>query len=84
MDDTFLQARIDATKLQIVAYEDALLALAGTGAQEYMLDTGQSRQRVTKLDLKALNAVLDSLVNRLEVYEQRLNANGNSIGRPAW
>lgn len=84
MDTTFLQARIDATKAQIEIYEDAISALGIGGAQEYMLDTGQSRQRVTKLDLKSLNTVLDSLVNRLVVYEQRLTGNGNSIGRPAW
>ena len=83
MNDTFLRARITATETAIVAYEAALLALAN-GAQDYMLDTGQTRQRVTKLDLKNLNAVLDSLMNRLVVLEARLNGNGTSIGRPAW
>ena len=83
MNDTFLRARIVATETAIIAYEAALLALAN-GAQAYTLDTGQTRQQVTKLDLKNLNDVLDSLVNRLENYNQRLNANGNSIGRPGW
>ena len=58
MDAAFIQARIDATKLQIVAYEDATLALAQDGIQSYKLDTGQSIQNVTKLDLTALNKTI--------------------------
>ena len=83
MDTAFIKARIAALEAALVAYEDALLALA-SGAQDYMIDTGQTRQRVTKLDLKDLNAVVSSLVNQIEVYETRLNGNGISIGRPAW
>ena len=45
MDAAFLQARIDATKAQIIAYEDAATALAGGGVQSYTLDTGQTRDR---------------------------------------
>jgi len=41
MDKAFLKERIEKTKALIVAYEDALLAIAG-GAQHYRLDTGQS------------------------------------------
>ena len=54
MDREFIQARIDATKAQIIAYEDAALALATGGVQSYTLDTGQSRQTVTKIELSAL------------------------------
>lgn len=85
MDAAFLQARIDATKAIIVAYEDAVLAL-GTGGsiQSYTLDTGQSRQTVTRADLSSLNRVLDSLYNRCAVLEARLSGGGSLLARPSW
>lgn len=83
MDRTFIQARIDATKLEIVAYEDALLALA-SGVQSYSLDTGQSRQTVTKLDLSAINRTIESLYNRCATLEARLNGSGVVTARPGW
>lgn len=82
MDRDFIQARIDATKTQIVAYETAADALV-TGVQSYTLDTGQSRQTVTKLDISALQRTIDSLYNRCATLEARLNG-GTLTGRPAW
>ena len=81
MDATFLQARIAAIKLRIVAYEDAALALGTGGVQSYSLDTGQSKQTVTKLDLVNIQATIDSLMNQLVVYEARLTGNGVVIAR---
>lgn len=83
MDRAFTQARIDATKLQIVAYEDAALALAG-GVQSYTLDTGQSTQTVTKLNLGAINRTIASLYNRCATLEARLNGSGTLTARPSW
>lgn len=83
MDRTFIQARIDATKLLIVAYEDASLALA-SGVQSYTLDTGQSRQTVNKLDLSAINRTIESLYNRCATLEARLNGSGVVTARPGW
>jgi len=82
MDQGFLQGRIDSTKLQIIAYEDAAYALAG-GVQTYTLDTGQSKQQVTKLDLKQLQDTIDSLYNRCEVLQARLTG-GATVVIPAW
>lgn len=83
MDRTFIQGRIDATKLQIVAYEDAALALAG-GVQSYTLDTGQSRQTVTKLDLGAIQKTIESLYNRCATLQARLTGSGTVTVTPAW
>lgn len=83
MDRSFIQGRIDATKLQIVAYEDAALALAA-GVQSYTLDTGQSRQTVTKLDLSAIQKNIDSLYNRCTTLGARLNGGGTVTVKPAW
>jgi len=81
MDASFIQARITATKVLIVAYEDALTALAG-GVQSYTLDTGQTRQTVTKLDVTQLNKIVGSLYNRCATLEARLNGSGVLIARP--
>ena len=83
MDAAFLQSRIDATKLQIVAYEDAVLALAG-GVQSYTIDTGQSRQTATKANLKDYQNTVDVLYNRCATLEARLNGSGVLTARPAW
>lgn len=83
MDRVFIQDRITATKAQIVVYEDAATALA-TGVQSYTLDTGQSRQTVTKLDISALQKTIDSLYNRCATLEARLNGSGTVTTRPAW
>jgi hypothetical protein len=82
--DTFLQERIAATKALIVVYEDALTALVTNGTQRYVLDTGQSRQDVTKIDVPKLNAQLDGLYNRLATQEARLDGRGVVTVRPAW
>jgi len=84
MDRKFIQARIDATKLQIVAYEDAALALGTGGVQSYQLDTGQTDQRVTKLDLGMIQKTIDSLYNRCATLEARLNGSGTVTVKPIW
>jgi hypothetical protein len=83
MDSSFIQARIDATKQQIIAYEDAALALAA-GVQSYTLDTGQTRQTVTKLDLNAIQKTIDMLYNRCATLEARLNGSGTLTAVPSW
>ena len=82
MDKTFIQERITATKAQIVAYEDAVLALAG-GVQHYSLDTGQSKQVVTKFDVIDMQKIIDSLYNRCATLEARING-GVVTMRPGW
>lgn len=85
MDNAFLIERIAKTKLIIEAYEDAILALTGAGAVEsYTLDTGQSRQTVTRSNLKDINDTLDGLYNRLCTMQARLTGGGVLIARPAW
>lgn len=84
MDREFIQARIDATKAQIVAYEDAALALGTGGVQSYTLDTGQTRQTVTRLDLNWLQENIDRLYNRCATLEARLNGSGTVNVRPVW
>lgn len=83
MDSEFLQQRIDATKALIAAYEDAATALVSGGVQSYTIDTGQTRQTVTQVDLAALNRNIDSLYNRLATLQARLKGGSVNV-RPAW
>lgn len=82
IDRAWLQDRIDRTKSIIATYEDAIEALS-TGAQMYQLDTGQTRQMVTRAQLPQLRSVLESLENRLDSLEARL-CGGTTYGRPGF
>jgi len=83
-DRQFWLDRIEKTKLLIIAWEDAELALAAGGVQSYTLDTGQTRQTVTKADLGTIRNTIDSLLNRLVTLEARIGNGGVVIVRPAW
>jgi hypothetical protein len=79
-DTTWFTARLAATEAQIIAYEEALTAIAG-GAQSYSLDTGQTRQTVTKANLTEIRNALSSLENRRATLKARL-CGGSVYGRP--
>ena len=79
-DAAWIQARIDAKKALIVKVETAIDAVA-SGAQSYSLDTGQTRQTVTKSSLGQLTALLSKLESDLAILEQQLViAEGGSTG----
>ena len=85
VDAAWIQERIDATKAQIVALEDALLALAAEGGiQSYTFDSAQSRQVASRYSVAEINAQLDKLASRLDVYCSRLNGSGNLTVVPGW
>ena len=84
MDVAFLQARIAATQAQITALEDAEAALAAGTIQSYTMDTGQTRQTVTKLNLTELRRAVDSLYNRLAILTARLSGGNATIQAPGW
>lgn len=83
MSTDFLQDRINATVALIKAYEAALLAIVTDGAQQYTMDTGQTRQVVTKASIPSLNKNLDTLYNRYYTLTAR-RGNGSTTMRPAW
>lgn len=82
IDAKWLQERIAKTKELIIAYEDAIAALAG-GAVQYTLDTGQTRQVVQRAQLGEMRAMLDSLENRLSTLCARLSG-ASFYGRPGF
>lgn len=85
-DRQFWLDRIEKTKELIIAWEDAELAISAGGVQSYTIDTGQTRQTVTKADLGAIRDTIDNLLNRLATLEARLGICGGGVVnvRPAW
>ena len=81
-DNAWLDARIARTEELIVIYENAIDAVAG-GAQDYMLDTGQTRQRVAKADLGRMREMLDTLESRRATLRARRYGAGFQ-GRPGF
>jgi uncharacterized coiled-coil DUF342 family protein len=75
--EAFLQEQIDATKAAITAYHAAILALS-SGAQSYSLDTGQTKQSVTKANLTELRKTLDWLNKELRQLDDELNGGGGN------
>jgi len=82
-DSTWIKARIAKAEALIAAYEDAILAVASGSVQSYTLDTGQTRQTVTKANLTEMRNVVDSLENRRATLRARLGC-GQALARPAW
>ena len=83
MDDSWLDSRITATKAQIEALETAITALSSGTADSWTLDTGQTRQVVTKRNMSAITASLNAAYNLLATLEARRN--GAALqGRPRW
>jgi hypothetical protein len=82
-DSEWLKERIAAKKAQIVAFDAALTALAG-GAQSYSLDTGQTRQVVTKANLTELRNVIAQLESDISTLNMRLYGCGRFNVRPGW
>lgn len=70
--DTFWPDQLAAAKLSAVRIQAAIDALTIGGKQTYQLDTGQTRQLVTNLNLAGLNTVLLSTLNRVSTLEKRL------------
>ena len=81
-DVTWNAERIAATKLLILKYELAISALSD-GAQSYQLDTGQTRQLVSKAQLGSLQLTLARLEARLATLQMRFGR-ARFYVRPGW
>lgn len=79
---TYWQERIAIVKALILKYDAALDALA-TGVQQYSLDTGQTRQTVTKANMATLRDTRQSLLNELATLEARV-CGAAVVVRPGW
>lgn len=82
-DRVWLEERIAAKKAAILAYETAITALA-SGAQNYSLDTGQTRQVVSKANLTEMRNAIGQLESDIATLQMRLYGCGRFYVRPAW
>jgi hypothetical protein len=79
----YLEARRTAKLAQITACDAAITAVM-SGAQSYSLDTGQTRQSVTKTTLGELRKMLQQLEADLQDLDDRIESTGQTtFGRPA-
>lgn len=83
-DPAFEAARIDAIKARIIALEGAITALAVGGVQSYSLDTGQTRQVVTRSDLSQLRLALRAAESDLATALARSGGCGRFNMVPGW
>lgn len=84
MDRSFISGRIISTKAQIVVFEDAAVALGTGQIQSYTIDTGQTRQVVTRMNLTELEKAIYRLYNLCAMLEARLTGGNVVTVRPAW
>lgn len=72
-----LQTRIDADEALVTAIDTALLAITTSKAEEFWLDTGEGKQRVTQLDVEKLDRMRERAINRIEANYKRIT--GSSL-----
>jgi hypothetical protein len=63
---------LNTSKTNTFKYDEAIAALLDGTHQSYMLDSGQTSQRVTRLDLEALQSKRDIAATRLSTLAVRL------------
>ena len=84
MNRALTQQRLDAAIAQLALYDAAEAALLSGGIESYILDTGQTRTNVTKLNLNWIRQNITFLENKCAVYQTRLDGSGVVTVNPAW
>ncbi len=80
----FLTQQITAAQNAIMAYNEARIQLGTSGIQSYTIDTGQSKQTVTRANLTEIQNMINSLNNELAVLCARRDGGNVFTGGPAW
>lgn len=82
--NTFLCAQLTQLEELITEYQNAALDLATNRIQSFSFDTGQTKETVSKTDVKRLQDVIDQLYNRYVVLCNRCTGHNVVIQRPCW
>jgi hypothetical protein len=77
------KAQLTAAETAAEGYLTAITALSSGTVQSFMLDTGQSQQRVTKKDLTDLQKSYTSMLNLVATLEARVYGRAGQA-RPGW
>lgn len=84
MTPKFIKEQIATAEVQLAAAYAAQTAIITDGMFSYTMDTGQGKTTVTKHTVGQLDALIDSLLNRIAVFEARLSGNNALIARPGF
>lgn len=69
----------------VFQYDEAIAAILTGGHQSYQLDTGQSMQRVTRVNIKEIQEMRDVAAGKLADLAVRLRKTKGQIqALPAW
>ncbi len=74
--DDFLLEQVEPIKAKIIAYNAAIVGLASGAILSYEIETGQTRQKVTKNNIEVLEGAVTGLMNLLTTLEARLCGTG--------
>jgi len=78
-----VEANIATLKTALTATSAALTAILG-GAQSYTLDSGQSRQTVTRANLSELRQQRAALLEEIQMWQTMLDGDGAVRMVPGW
>lgn len=82
---TFLEEQLSKLEASISEYQDAILALVKGGVFQYTLNTGQTIDTVTKIDVIRLQNQLDAMLNLYDRLCVRTAKRANVVYlRPAY
>lgn len=84
MDREFLKQRIKKAKEQILLLDDAITMIITGAVESYTLDTGETRQTVTRANLATYQRQLMEMENRLATLQQRLDGRNTTNMGAAW
>lgn len=79
------QARIDKYKEIIANYEDALVFLSLNPRKSYSVDTGQTKESVTALDIGTITDTIETIEGIITRLENKCNGDdGPTFSRAVW
>lgn len=77
-----IQEQIAILKAQLAEVNTAISK--ALEAQQYSLDTGQTRQSVQRAQLSQLRKQKESILADLQRWQDQLSGGGGTYARPAW
>jgi hypothetical protein len=77
-DPAFWQEQLTSLRATVRALNGAILAFATSNIQNYQLDSGQTRQMVTRASLATLRDTRAELMNEIAMLEIRLGCASGS------
>ena len=84
MDEVQIQAQIDFLLVALTAARTLYLKLLANPAKSYNVNTGQTQESVSRIDLAAAKDTIDSLTSELNALYAQQNGNASIIVIPGF